>query len=131
MGRWAATGGRGSRTGSSMGHSSCQVGAVSKPRFGIPTGSSLHPYTCLSRLPGLPRFIGKEVLIHMVLNLDFDTILVWILICLVAGFFASHLALGHGLAIVADVIPAIVRALLGRFLPAFFHSTILILGHPI
>ena len=40
----------------------------------------------------------------MVVNLDFDTILVWLLVGLVAGFAASHLALGHGLGIVGDVL---------------------------
>ncbi len=67
----------------------------------------------------------------MVINLDFDTILVWILIGLVAGFFASHLALGHGLGIVGDVIAGIVGALLGGFLAGVFHWSITIVGHPI
>ncbi len=67
----------------------------------------------------------------MVLNLDFDTILVWILIGLVAGFFASHLALGHGLGIVGDVIAGIAGALLGGFLAGIFHWSITIVGHPI
>jgi uncharacterized membrane protein YeaQ/YmgE (transglycosylase-associated protein family) len=67
----------------------------------------------------------------MVINLDFDTILVWILIGLVAGFFASHLALGHGLGIVGDVVAGIVGALLGGFLFGAFHWTIAIVGHPI
>ena len=67
----------------------------------------------------------------MVLNLDFDTILVWILIGLVAGFLASHLALGHGLGIVGDVIAGIVGALLGGFLAVIFHWSIVIVGHPV
>jgi len=67
----------------------------------------------------------------MVVNLDFDTILVWILIGLVAGFFASHLALGHGLGIVGDVVAGIVGALLGGFLASMFHWSITIVGHPI
>ncbi len=67
----------------------------------------------------------------MVVNLDFDTILVWILIGLVAGFFASHIALGHGLGIVGDVVAGIVGALLGGFLAGVFHWSITIVGHPI
>jgi uncharacterized membrane protein YeaQ/YmgE (transglycosylase-associated protein family) len=67
----------------------------------------------------------------MVINLDFDTILVWILIGLVAGFLASHIALGHGLGIVGDVIAGIVGALLGGFLAGVFHWSITIVGHPI
>jgi len=67
----------------------------------------------------------------MVLNLDFDTILVWILVGLVAGFFASHLALGHGLGLLGDVIAGIVGALVGGFLAGVFHWSITIVGHPI
>ena len=67
----------------------------------------------------------------MVLNLDFDTILVWILVGLVAGFFASHLALGHGLGLVGDVIAGVVGALVGGFLAGVFHWSITIVGHPI
>ncbi len=65
----------------------------------------------------------------MLLNLD--TILVWILLGLVAGFFASHLALGHGLGLVGDVIAGVVGALLGGFLAGVFHWSITIIGHPI
>jgi uncharacterized membrane protein YeaQ/YmgE (transglycosylase-associated protein family) len=67
----------------------------------------------------------------MVLNLDFDTILVWILVGLVAGFFASHLALGHGLGLVGDVIAGVVGALVGGLLAGIFHWSIAIVGHPI
>jgi uncharacterized membrane protein YeaQ/YmgE (transglycosylase-associated protein family) len=67
----------------------------------------------------------------MVVNLDFDTILVWILVGFVAGFFASHLALGHGLGLVGDVIAGIVGALLGGFLSAVLHWGITIVGHPV
>ena len=38
----------------------------------------------------------------MAVNLDFDTILVWILVGLVAGFLASHLALGNAYATSVD-----------------------------
>ena len=68
---------------------------------------------------------------HMVVNLDFDTILVWILVGLVAGFLASHVALGHGLGLVGDVLIGIVGAFLGGFLAGAFHWTIVIVGHPI
>ncbi|HEX4627787.1 MAG TPA: GlsB/YeaQ/YmgE family stress response membrane protein, partial [Gemmatimonadales bacterium] len=50
---------------------------------------------------------------------------------LVAGFFASHLALGHGLGIVGDVLVGIVGAFLGGFLSAALHWSIVIVGHPI
>jgi uncharacterized membrane protein YeaQ/YmgE (transglycosylase-associated protein family) len=67
----------------------------------------------------------------MVVNLDFDTILVWMLVGLVAGFFASHLALGHGLGIAGDMIAGVVGALVGGFLAGVFHWSIVIVGHPI
>lgn len=63
--------------------------------------------------------------------LDFDTVLVWILVGLVAGFFASHVALGHGLGLVGDVIAGILGALLGGYLAGVFHWSIAIVGHPI
>src|SRR5437867_12078093 len=67
----------------------------------------------------------------MVVNLDFDTILIWLLVGLVAGFFASHLALGHGLGLVGDVVIGILGALLGGFLTAVFHWSVAVVGHPI
>jgi uncharacterized membrane protein YeaQ/YmgE (transglycosylase-associated protein family) len=70
-------------------------------------------------------------MIHMVVNLDFDTILIWVLVGLVAGFAASHLALGPGLGIVGDVLVGIVGAFVGGFLAGAFHWGITIVGHPI
>jgi uncharacterized membrane protein YeaQ/YmgE (transglycosylase-associated protein family) len=67
----------------------------------------------------------------MAVNLDFDTILVWLLVGLVAGFFASHIALGHGLGIVGDVVVGIIGAFLGGILSAALHWSITIVGHPI
>ena len=67
----------------------------------------------------------------MVVNLDFDTILIWLLVGLVAGFFASHIALGHGLGILGDVVVGIIGAFLGGFLSNAFHWAIVIAGHPI
>jgi uncharacterized membrane protein YeaQ/YmgE (transglycosylase-associated protein family) len=67
----------------------------------------------------------------MAVTLDFDTILIWTLVGLVAGFAASHLALGHGLGIVGDVLVGIAGAFIGGFLAGVFHWTITIVGHPI
>ena len=67
----------------------------------------------------------------MVVSLDFDTILIWLLVGLVAGFFASHIALGHGLGIVGDAVVGIIGAFLGGFLANAFHWSIVIVGHPI
>ncbi len=65
------------------------------------------------------------------INLDFDTILIWCLIGLVAGFLASRVALGHGLGLFGDIIVGIVGAFLGGFLASIFHVNIQVIGHPI
>jgi uncharacterized membrane protein YeaQ/YmgE (transglycosylase-associated protein family) len=67
----------------------------------------------------------------MTVNLDFDTILIWLLIGLVAGFFASHVALGRGLGLLGDVLVGIIGAFVGGFLAGVFHFNINIVGHPI
>lgn len=65
------------------------------------------------------------------ITIDWDTILIWILVGLVAGFFASHLALGHGLGLVGDAVVGILGAVVGGFLAAVFHFSIVLVGHPI
>ena len=65
------------------------------------------------------------------INLDLDTILIWLLIGLVAGFLASRVALGHGLGLFGDVIVGIIGAFIGGFLAAVFHVNVQIVGHPI
>jgi uncharacterized membrane protein YeaQ/YmgE (transglycosylase-associated protein family) len=64
-------------------------------------------------------------------NLQLDTLLVWILVGLVAGFLASHATLGHGMGIIADVLVGIIGAILGGFLANYFDVRITIAGHPI
>jgi uncharacterized membrane protein YeaQ/YmgE (transglycosylase-associated protein family) len=65
------------------------------------------------------------------IQLDFDTILIWVLVGLVAGFLASHLALGHGLGVIGDTVVGILGAIIGGFLAAVFHIGIAVVGHPI
>ena len=66
------------------------------------------------------------------LNLDLETILIWVLVGLVAGFLASHLALGHGLGVFWDVIVGILGGLFGGIvLAGIFHISVGIVGHPI
>src|SRR6266702_2387312 len=66
------------------------------------------------------------------ITLDMDSILVWVLVGLVAGFLASHLALGHGLGLFWDVIVGILGALFGGIvLAGLLHFSIAIAGHPI
>src|SRR5438128_10679592 len=64
-------------------------------------------------------------------NLDLDTILIWCLVGLVAGFLASRVALGHGLGLFGDIIVGIIGAFLGGFLVAVFNVNVQIVGHPI
>jgi uncharacterized membrane protein YeaQ/YmgE (transglycosylase-associated protein family) len=66
-----------------------------------------------------------------VIHLDLDTILLWALVGLVAGFLASHLALGHGLGLFGDVIVGILGALIGGFLASLLGINIAVVGHPI
>ena len=66
------------------------------------------------------------------ITLDLDTILIWALVGFVAGFLASHLALGHGLGLFGDIIVGVIGALIGGFvLAGIFHFTVGIAGHPI
>jgi uncharacterized membrane protein YeaQ/YmgE (transglycosylase-associated protein family) len=64
-------------------------------------------------------------------HIDFDTVLIWILVGLVAGFLASHLALGHGLGVIGDTVVGILGAIIGGFLAAVLHVSIVLVGHPI
>src|SRR2546425_1662389 len=64
-------------------------------------------------------------------NLDLDTILIWCLVGLVAGFLASRVALGHGLGLFGDIIVGIIGAFIGGFLAGVFYINVQIIGHPI
>ena len=65
-------------------------------------------------------------------TLDLDTILVWALVGLVAGFFASHIALGHGLGLLGDIVVGIIGAFIGGFLLlGVLHISIDVAGHPL
>ena len=66
------------------------------------------------------------------ITIDWDNLLVWLLVGLVAGFLASHLALGHGLGVMGDVVVGIIGALIGGFLLlGVLHVSIGVSGHPI
>jgi uncharacterized membrane protein YeaQ/YmgE (transglycosylase-associated protein family) len=66
-----------------------------------------------------------------VVHLDLDTILIWALVGLVAGFLASHFALGHGLGLFGDIIVGILGALIGGFLASVLGINTAVVGHPI
>ena len=64
--------------------------------------------------------------------LNVDSILLWALVGLVAGFLASHLALGHGLGLIWDIVVGVLGALFGGIvLAGMLHFSIAIAGHPI
>jgi uncharacterized membrane protein YeaQ/YmgE (transglycosylase-associated protein family) len=66
------------------------------------------------------------------INLDLDSILLWVVVGLVAGFLASHVALGHGLGLLWDIVVGILGAFFGGIvLVGIFHFSIGIAGHPI
>lgn len=63
---------------------------------------------------------------------DIDQILIWALVGLVAGFLASHVALGHGLGLIWDIVVGIVGAFFGGIvLAGILHFNVVIAGHPI
>ena len=65
-------------------------------------------------------------------TLDIESILIWCLIGLVAGFLASHLAFGRGLGLFWDIIVDILGAFIGGFLLAgVLHISVGVAGHPI
>jgi uncharacterized membrane protein YeaQ/YmgE (transglycosylase-associated protein family) len=66
-----------------------------------------------------------------VINLDWGTVLVWCLVGLVAGFFASRVALGHGLGLFGDIAVGILGAFLAGIISSVFHINVQIAGHPI
>ena len=59
------------------------------------------------------------------IHLDFDTILIWVLVGLVAGFLASHVALGRGLGLFGDTIVG--HPLITQMIIAFLGAVILLL----
>jgi uncharacterized membrane protein YeaQ/YmgE (transglycosylase-associated protein family) len=66
------------------------------------------------------------------LTLDFDTILIWCLVGLVAGFLASHIALGHGLGLLGDIAVGVIGAFIGGIvLAGLLHINVGVAGHPI
>src|ERR1700738_4547983 len=65
-------------------------------------------------------------------TLDFDTILIWCLVGLVAGFLASHIALGHGLGLLGGIAVGLIGAFIGGIvLAGLLHISVGVAGHPI
>lgn len=64
------------------------------------------------------------------INLPLDSLLIWILVGLVAGFLASHVILGHGLGVLADVVVGVLGAIVGGSLANSLQVHVAIDGHP-
>src|SRR5262249_17877189 len=72
---------------------------------------------------------GREVMPNF--NLQLDTLLVWMLVGLVAGFFSSHAMLGHGVGIIADILVGLAGAIIGGFFARYVNVRVPINGQPI
>src|SRR5438132_13776555 len=65
------------------------------------------------------------------LNLDWQTLLLWAFVGLVAGFLASHVMLGHGMGLVGDVVIGVIGGIGANLLANALNVRIVIPGHPI
>jgi len=65
------------------------------------------------------------------LNLDWQTLLLWAFVGLVAGFLASHVMLGHGMGLVGDIVIGVVGAIGANLLANALNVHFVIPGHPI
>ncbi len=64
-------------------------------------------------------------------NIDWQTILVWAFVGLVAGFLASHVMLGHGMGLFGDIIIGVIGGVGANLLANYFNVHFAITGHPI
>ena len=67
----------------------------------------------------------------LIIQINLETLLVWAVVGLVAGFLASRIMLGHGLGLIGDVLVGIVGAVVGGFLADYFGVHLTVVGHPI
>lgn len=65
------------------------------------------------------------------INLDWQTILVWALVGLVAGFLASHVMLGHGMGLLGDVVTGVIGGIGANLLANYLNVHFVVSGHPI
>lgn len=57
------------------------------------------------------------------ITLDPESLLVWALIGLIAGFLASRVMTGHGMGLLGDILVGIVGAIAGGFLARYLGMT--------
>jgi len=69
--------------------------------------------------------------VNLNLNLDWQTVLIWAIVGLVAGFLASHVMLGHGMGLIGDIIVGIIGGIGANLLANYFNIHFAITGHPI
>jgi uncharacterized membrane protein YeaQ/YmgE (transglycosylase-associated protein family) len=67
----------------------------------------------------------------LTIDLPIDSLLIWILVGLVAGFLASHVILGHGLGVFTDAIVGVLGAIVGGWLASYFQFRVAVAGHPL
>jgi uncharacterized membrane protein YeaQ/YmgE (transglycosylase-associated protein family) len=64
-------------------------------------------------------------------TLDPESILVWALIGLVAGFLASRVMTGHGMGLLGDIVVGVAGAIVGGFLARYLGVTTAATSHSI
>jgi uncharacterized membrane protein YeaQ/YmgE (transglycosylase-associated protein family) len=65
------------------------------------------------------------------INLDWQTVLIWAFVGLIAGFLASHVMLGHGMGLFGDIIIGVIGGIGANLLANYFNVHLAIAGHPI
>lgn len=64
------------------------------------------------------------------INLDWQGIVMWAIVGLVAGFLASHVMLGHGLGLFGDVVIGVIGGIGANLLANYFNVHVAVAGHP-
>jgi uncharacterized membrane protein YeaQ/YmgE (transglycosylase-associated protein family) len=65
------------------------------------------------------------------INLDWQTVLVWAVVGLVAGFLASHVMLGHGLGLLGDMGIGVLGGIGANLLASYFGVHLVVVSHPV
>ena len=63
------------------------------------------------------------------LNLDWQTVLIWAIVGLVAGFIASHVMLGHGMGLIGDIVIGVIGGIGANLLLNALNIQFSIAGH--
>src|SRR5712691_7712094 len=71
--------------------------------------------------------IGNVIMI----NLDSQTVLLWAIVGLIAGFLASHVMLGHGMGLFGDIVIGVIGGIGANLLANYFNVHFAVAGHPV